>query len=637
MSGDTGGLAGVDGVSTVLVDEMVRRPGGRARPSPLVVALGARGTGKTAVLRRIRDRCANRVPWALLDLEELGEARPSGILTGIAFELSREVPQFGRIAFPRLWLCALVLTGNLNAVDRGKALAEVNAVMREDRPVEQHRHQVLSLAQLAADAAGLPGWAPSATDTLLNGLNWLSRRRVLRAVKGMSRSAAPADPRDLLVDLHHRDKGSPDDRAAVDAIVFDAFLADLHQAFTGRVHQLHRTANCVVLLDNAHTPEGKAFLSGLLAARKRAGAQGDHAAVFATSRTWNVDWNGTWRRPGTLPTGRSPLPPTPEEVEAAVRAESQPWFLVRLTHLNPGDTAELAKRAAAPRLPASLPYRLTRGHPGGLRTMLDVLARQEGPVPLRRLLSVPAHPDRTASFADEALGLLLADLPAAQVDDLVTASAGRGVEFLSDPSILGTDLPDGGSALYTFLLNNFLLTTEGEGDATRVVLDPWLRTLLLHRLARREDAERGWDAVHRRCRDHYVGQGQETNARYHDLALGDVRSAVAHLARPFTSDRQLDMATALKWLAELDVITSAPNRLPRDAEPLTQVEQLIEGVPPTGSHGAAPARLVAALWIAADPLGDPDGTLRGRVAEAYRRLGQHGGEGSILLHDRAER
>jgi hypothetical protein len=636
MPDDEGDLAGVDGVSTHLVDELVRRPGGQARPLPLVVALGARGTGKTALLRRIRDRCANRVPWAMLDLEELGEARPSGILTGIAFELSRDVPQFGRIAFPRLWLCALVLTGNLNHTDRGQALAEVNAVMREDRPVEQHRQQVLGLAQLAADAAGLPGWAPSATDALLNGLDWLSRRRVLRAIKGMSRSA-PRDPRDLLVDLHHKDKGASDDRAAVDAIVFDAFLADLHQAFTGRLHQLRRTANCVVLLDNAHTPAGKAFLSGLLAARRRSRAGGDHAAVFVTSRTWNVDWNGTWRRPGTLPTGHAPLPPTPEEVKRDLHTEWRHWFLVRLGHLNPTDTEDMVKRAATSRLPASLPYRLTHGHPGGLRTMLDVLARQEEHVPLRRLLSVPAHPDRTASFADEALGRLLGDLPASQVDDLVTASAGRGVEFLSDAAILGTDLPDGGGALYTFLLNNFLLTVADDGDARRVVLDPWLRTLLLHRLAQREDAERGWDAVHRRCRDHYEDQGQATEAQYHDLALGNVRSAVAHLARPFTSDRQLDMATALKWLAELDVITSAPNRLPRDAEPLTQVEQLIEGVPPTGSHGAALARLVAALWIAADPLGDPDDTLRGRIMEAYRRLGQHGGEGSILLHDRAER
>lgn len=269
--------------------------------------------------------------------------------------------------------------------------------------------------------------------------------------------------------------------------------------------------------------------------------------------------------------------------------------------------------------------------------MLDVPARQEEPVPLRRLLSVRADPERSGSFADEALGQLLRDLPPAQVEDLVTASAGRGVEFVSDATVLGTDLPDGGGSLYAFLLNNFLLTLETDDEGSHVVLNPWRRTLLLHRLAHRDDAVRGWGAVHRRCRDHYEGQGRVTEARYHDLALGDVRSVVAHLATPFAADRPLDQPTARKWLRGLDVVTGAPNRLPRDVVPLTQVEQLIEDVPPAGSHGAALARLVAALWGAADPLGDPDDTLRGRIEQAYSRLAQHGGQGSILLYDRAER
>lgn len=640
MSGDDSALAGVRGVSVGLVDELLKRPGGRARSLPLVVALGARGTGKTALLGSIRERCVNAVPWALLDFEDLDEARPSKILTEIAFGLSRDVPQFGRIAFPRLWLCALVLAGNLGTGDRGKALAELNLLLRQDRPLELHRQQVLDLAQFTGAAGGLPGWAPAVTNTLLNGLNWFSRRRMLRSVRRLSRGG-PRDPGDLLVDLNRMDRGSPSDRRAVDDTVFDAFLADLHQAFSGRVNPLRRTANCMVLLDNAHTEEGKAFLAGLLAARKRASAAGDHVAVFATSRSWNVDWNGNWRRPGTSAGGRAepPLPRTPEDAERDARSftEWRPWYLLHLGNLSPAHTEDLVVSAAVPGLPRSLPHRLTRGHPGGLRAMLDVLGRQEEPVALRNLLSLCADPERTETFADEALGLLLRDLPAVQVRDLVTASAGRGVEFLSDATVLSTDLPDGGGALYAFLLNNFLLTLEPDDDGSRVVLDPWLRTLLLHRLAHRDGPVLGWDAVHRRCRDHLEAQGATIEAHYHDLALGDVRAVVAHLAGPFTSDSPLDQQVAREWLRELDLVTAAPNRLPHDSDPLVQVEQLIKDVPPTGQYGAALARLVAALWSAGDPLGDPEDTLRGRIEHAYSRLAQHGGQGSILLYDRAER
>ncbi|MFT7840432.1 hypothetical protein Q5530_30185 [Saccharothrix sp. BKS2] len=639
MSGDDSALAGFRGVTTGLVDELVKRPGGRARTLPLVVALGSRGTGKTALLGRVRDRCADGVPLALLDFEDpAGVRRPGAALAGIALDLGRDVPGADRIAFPRLWLCALVLAGDPG--DRDGALAELRDLMSEDHLLERHRPRVLELVRLVGEPDGLPGWAPSATGVLLHGLDWFSRRRLLRAVRQVTRGA-PRDPRDLPAALDRVDRGSPADRRAVDNTLFDAFLADLHRHFTGRADHPRRSARCAVLLDNVHTGEGKAFLTSYLAARERSAAVGDHVAVIATSRTWNTDWDDAWRRPGTPAGGTAPLPlpRTPEDAERDARSatEWRPWYLVHPGHLNAADTEDVVVRAAVPGLPRSLPHRLTRGHPGGLRIVLDVPAGRESPVAPRRLLSARASPAGNASLADEALAQLLRDLPAERVEDLVTASAGRGVEFLPDPTAPDAGPPDGGDELHAFLLDHFLLTLEPDENGPRVVLDPWLRTLLLHRLAHREDPARGWDAVHRRYRDHHEARGRTTEARYHDLALGDVRSVVAHLAGPFTSDGPLDQPTARGWLRELDLITGAPNRLPRDHDPLTQVELLAEGVPPTGPHGAALARLVAALWIAGDPLGDPEDTLRGRVEHAYSRLSQHSGQGSILLYDRVER
>ncbi|HWO65593.1 MAG TPA: hypothetical protein VNO31_36730, partial [Umezawaea sp.] len=79
------------GVSYSLVDQLVPRSAEGGRGLPVVAALGPRGSGKTALLDEIGKRCVNRVPWALLDFEELGDARPSKILTELAFDLSREV------------------------------------------------------------------------------------------------------------------------------------------------------------------------------------------------------------------------------------------------------------------------------------------------------------------------------------------------------------------------------------------------------------------------------------------------------------------------------------------------------------------------------------------------------------------
>ncbi|HEX6341089.1 hypothetical protein [Umezawaea sp.] len=645
MSEGSRPLPGVRGISYSLVDQVVPRSGDGGRRLPVVAALGPRGSGKTALLNEIGRRCVNRVPWASLDFEEVGDARPSKILTELAFDLSREVAQFGRLAFPRLWLCALVLAGNVNTGNRPKALAELNELMRADRPLEVHREQVLDLARLAGETGGLPGWAPTATGTLLNGLNWVSRRRALRLVRSLS-SDFDGDARDLLVDLNKKDRGSSADRAAVDGLVFEAFLADLDQAFAGPLRRMRRTANCVLLLDNAHTREGRAFLTGLLAARERFGVTDDHAAVFTTSRTWNVGWNGAWRRPGTdAVAGRETrLPRTPAEVEldSGTRTDWDTWYLVSLGRLGAADTEEVVGGRGAV-LPEGFAHRLTHGRPGALHDLADALAQQDVPPTghaLRGVLSVPADEESGKSLAELALHRAGQDLSDRQLRDLVSASAGRGIEFITDPVVLRSDLPDGGGSLYTFLANNFLLDVEhDEEDGARPVLDPWLRTLLLHALAARADDDPlGWDAVNRRCRDHHEAQGDPAAARYHDLAAGDVGAVVAHLATPFTDPaRVLDQDTALRWLRDLDLITSAPNRLARDVDPLSQVEDLVRDVPAADALTLVLSRLVIALWLTSDPLGDPEGVLRGRVEHGYGHLAQHRGRGSILLYDRAER
>ncbi|WP_199441345.1 hypothetical protein [Umezawaea beigongshangensis] len=621
------------------MDELIRRPGGASRQLPIVQVIGSRGAGRTALLRAVEQRCRTRVPHAFVDVEENHDVRPSVLLGELAFQLNRRCPQFGRIPFPRLLLCALVVTGDLDLRDRSKALLQLDQLMKQDGVVGRRRDTVLDVARLAGESGVLPGWALVAADVLLTGLGRIARRNALRTIRNVSRGAAD-DPRDLLVDLNAKDRGSAADRRVVDEMFFDAFLSDLRAAYTGLLDRDRRTANCVVLLDNAHTADGRAFLAGLLAARERAGTAYDPVVVLATSRTWNSDWSADWQRPGTTSTAR-PLPRTAARAaeECGTLAGRGRWYLTRIGHLAPDDCATVLNGTGPP-VRRDFPHRLTGGHPWALAGLRDLLARHDAPERLGGLLSVRPDPERDETFADHAVDHLLRDFADnGLLADLVTASALRDIEFVADEGVLLCGQPDGGGALYNALVNNLLLVQEEEeGGEPRVVLDRWLRTLLLHRLARRDDTgQDGWSAVHTRCRDHYLALDRRAEARYHDLALGDVGAVVVHLAKPFGSpDAVFDQDAAEAWLRDLDLITSAPHRSTADQDPLEVVEDLIEHVPPAGRFGHALPRLVAALWVTGDPLGDPAGVLAGRIRSSYRELARVRGQGSILLHDRAE-
>jgi hypothetical protein len=643
MASDEPPLLGLHSVTNRLLDECVKRPDGLSRKLPVIVALGPRGTGKTALLRTIEDRCSDRVPYARLDFEEMPEARPRETVTNLAFDLSRDCGQFGRLAFPALTLCLLVVGSTLNLRNRQEALADLRSLLAGKQPMDKYRDDVGKLVKLAGKF-GLPGWAPAATDVLLQGLSWVDRRRWLSSIKKLSQGSA--DPRDVLIDLKKKEQGKEENQKAVDAIFCDAFLADLRRAYLGAFNRSRRTANCVVLLDNTHTLSGRQFLDALTQLRRKAEGNPDPMAVLSTSRCWNTAWNAGWHRPGAARArhGNRPSPRNPSEVDedwqesGRLEAQWDPWYLVELGHLTEDDTIDIAaehKALTLPRVP-SFVHRLTDGHPWAVRRVFGeavTLTDRDEMSALRRLF------DSEESVAEEAFDYLLQDISSpTQRRDLITASAGHGIGFLSDSEILRSDMPDGESALHNALSNNLWLVYESDGKRSRFVLNPWLRRLLLHKLALRDDASPiSWTEVHSRCRSFYENRGNATEARYHDLALGDIAAVVRHLRLPFDSvDAPFELEMAKEWLSELDTITEAPNRLPDDEDPRIQVEKLIGNVEPIGHFEMALPRLVAASWIFHDPLGDPGKTLTAIIASAYEHLARRRGAGSILLFDRAE-
>jgi hypothetical protein len=643
MTSDEPPLFGLRSVTHHVLDECVKRPHGSSRRLPVVVALGPRGTGKTALLHAMEERCNDRVPFAHLDFEEMPEARPREIVTNLAFDLSRNCRQFGRLAFPALSLCLLVVGSPLNLRTRQEALGDLRSLLGRKHPAGKHRDDVGELVKLAGKF-GLPGWAPAAIDVLLRGLNWADRRRWLSSIKKMS--GRSADPHDVLIDLKKKDQGREESQKVVDATFCEAFLADLRRAFLGGFNRSRRTANCVVLLDNTHTPGGRLFLDALAQLRRKAEDDADPMVVISTSRCWNPAWNAGWHRPGAARTGHGdrPLPRKPGEVEDDWRAseigkvQRDPWYLIELGHLTEDDTIDVAAENKALTLPhtPSVVHRLTDGHPWAVRrifTEVVTLADRAETTALRRLFSA------NESVAAEAFDYLMQDLGSPiQRRDLITASAGRDVGFLSDSEILRSDMPDGESALHNALSNNLWLVYESDEKRSRFVLNPWLRRLLLHKLALRDDdSDIGWTKVHTRCRDYYESRGDDTEARYHDLAVGDIAAVVAHLRPPFDSlEQPFELESAEEWLRELDAITQAPNRLHNDEDPRIRVEELIKNVKTIGHFEMALPRLVAASWIFHDPLGDPGRTLRPVIASAYEHLARRRGSGSILLFDRAE-
>ncbi|MCR6484913.1 hypothetical protein M8542_18960 [Amycolatopsis sp. OK19-0408] len=659
MASEVRPLVGLAAVTHGLVDHLVSRPDGESRPLPVVVALGARGTGKTALLDTVAARCAD-IPHARLDFERHDRAgsRPRELLGQLAFDLSRQWKQFGRLAFPRLWLCMLVLGAPVELQDRRAALRKLHALVAKNQPLEQNREAIVDVVRLAggiAPAGGLQGW-PEATDLLLRGLSWYDRRRLVGKMRALP--AGAGNHEDFLLEIAKRAQGDDEDREAVDATFCDAFLADLRRAYTG-LNRSRRTLNSLVLLDNAHTEGGRLLLSALTEARRRSG-EADPLVVLATSREWNPEWNESWslltphrgapehRRPTTHRTsGLSwPAPRQPADVDGDWRPEPSrpdprwhPWYLLELGTLSKDDVVALAAGREihpASRLPGFL-HRLTDGHPGAVTDVVAAVAHRYDPrrpgalrTALRTRLD-DAGPDLLTAMRD----YLLQDFTTASRPDLVTASAALDVEMLFHKEILDLRNPAGEGVLFKELGDHLWLRAE-PAVSPQYVLHPLLRRILLQELASRaDDHPLSWTRVHTRCRDFYEKNGRVVAARYHDLALENVAAAVAHLREPFGEAREFDLPTAETWLAELDVITAAPNRLAKAAEPYDQVQRHAgEG---DDDLGTQLAWLVVALWIARDPLGDPGGTLDSTIEGGFHQLAQGRGRGSILLHERAER
>jgi hypothetical protein len=650
MSG-VGELRGRAGVFD-LFEKCVERPKPRRqhRELPIVVLLGQPGSGKSAVLDDLDGRWGQVVPLARLDLGLESEANrpPREIVLQLAFQLARRCPQFGRMPFRHLMLCLVIAGAKIDPRNRQQALDEVRRAVIADAVSPHHKEAIAKHVGDLEIAHLLPPWSHAVAGILVRGLETVLWRRRLKLALGIwpgrGDASAAVDPRDLLVDL------SVADADKVDEVFCEAFLADLRAAYRRGLRAAGRTANCAALLDNVGSSSGERFLD-LLGRCRAHSPDGDPLVVVATSGRWVASWGRSWTTPGTTDDAQGK-----QRVRSLDQISMADWaacrdglgrdswgYLVMLPNLTVDEVTDLALTGnrALGKPAAEFVHRLTAGHPLGVRRVLDVLGRPAEAAPAMR--TVLDDEDTTGpepvSLARAVRERMLRGIGAGQWATLASFAVAEDPQLVAKPAggtgrggRAARDAP-GAADLIRALRGAFLIVSTSNG---RLVLDPWLRRLVMHELATMgDDHPDGWWAMHSRHRSHHQANRNIGRSLHHGLALGEIPPAVDHLATQFDVMRCDDDAE--RWVDELYSITSAPNRLTADragTPPGDRAEALV-----TASTHDNPvlARLVVATWLLSDPLADPQASLRSSVRRSFERLAEVTPAGYLVFIREADR
>ncbi len=652
--------------------------------APVVVVVGGRCSGKSALLDALYAGYTNRVPLALVDLEEdstvpgasgppPAEARNSSGVTQLLYLLSyalglRTHRVSRPLRFPRLSLGLLVVTAwrpggdaapdDVRPAGLRDAEAGLRAVIAEENTDHRRRREVLKqwfdalLPTLPALVPGVPVLDAVLRATLTTARDQLLSPRADReALRWWGRHLTGFQGDDLqrlftfVRDFRRRDDGRP----AVEGLLVEAFLDDIAGHY-GVLSRLNKAPAPLILLDNAHTRLGRHFMDLLVRARDRTG--GGSRPVVVAARLGDAS-------------AHTPLRDVAERTPWRPAAQGPPEQQLLTLGLPPVDLKDIVGMLSRVDYPPFLPrlvQRFSGGRPGSARILADAVA-QAGPAAGDRdaaaILALPATPavrqrpgrftlltadpggadradpasDGRQTVHDMLLRQLLPQGPARTRLTLLSAA----LDDLAARSLWDTFHPDDSAAVRVREAKDQLDPARwriehwpGDGTAMPFVADRALRALLVHRLRTEADDER-WTRVHRRLRAVYNRNGLPAEAvghgvpyLHHTLALGDVETVVRCLHHRLASDRPRE------WLAMVNVICAAP--APHGGIPAPVA------APAAGGTGGCPAcprggpdpvhravdRLVRAVQAASDPLSAmpaPGGV--DRVRSALQTLYEH--------------
>ncbi|MET7337166.1 hypothetical protein [Nonomuraea sp. NPDC005650] len=577
---------------------------------PVIFLLGLAGTGKTATLARISDS-VRKPPSPVVNLPlhaELGST-VADVIQRITYDLAA----LDKVHLPRT-VFTLVVLGLDPELPRKELEDQLQrSLQRKARIDPAVAAQLRDIASLLPKIGIWLKFLVYAAELLGRHLD--AADRVHRVARTWLSERLGGDVLNLVQDQ----KVGGERAEGARGILVEAFLEDLAQAWAKPRH----ARNCLLLLDDADTPAGSAFLQALVAARARrseAGASADPLVVVAASRTWPKGMTG-WACPGT-PGARRPPPLAEATYEDWLGrrdgGEQRWWYPVLMPGLRTGRTAAVHARAV---------HELTGGYPYAAGKLGDLLGNPKDDDEFRAILC-----------EKDALRRLMPDhLP--RRDLLMAWSAARNVDDAENA------LPDGASTashLRRELAERLWLTAQSaaenrgvtwehsSSDGERItVIHPWLRRLLLHHLA--AEPER-WDQVHETMESFYRKQevADDASAVHHTLARvtdGDdprLETVVAFLNERFA---QLDVvgrrgSRLSEWVELYEQVTAAPNRLPLGRPSAALFDSLAVSSADTERRDRTSMirTLVVARWFWLDPVLDPPGRRAAEIAYEFRQL-----------------
>lgn len=626
---------------------------GRRQPLPIVLLWSPRLSGKSDLLDHIHRRFHRGRPTVRRRDAGLGDRRPHEVALQLADHLGRRVERFGRLRFPRLFLGMAAIRGPIGAP----------ATTREEmiRRTVRDRHR-------------LKKWARATSVTLLNtvaanGLTRVFTGLVLEGVLATLETAPLlrgrglrwyrdglgqhfADPVDALVELAEQEMNGH--LRWVDEVLCRAFLADLRDGCSNRFFQLYdRNEHCLAMLDDANSPGVRAFFDILGRQRvhdwdplliiatssKRFPVIADHGPEECPIRRADQASYTDWIDKRKLHDGWATLYPV--TLDGVTLTEAKECYsprvkdnAIRLRRAGIDVTGLLggAERAVA------FAHHLTEGHIGGLNLVLRAMTRERKRaaaeniaaehVDLRRLFELPATDDGTP-LADVILQHVLGTWPTAIRRVLIRSAAARNFGDVALERVLQCEPEEVRqtmrSSVHEFRARDtWVRHAHAMNHTAHPVLHPFVRRAVLHRLANPPDPdEPAWEDVHERLHRLAEERNDTTSSMYHKMAVGQVGDVAKALSELFS------VRAAPEWFATLIAVTQAPLKNPAfQKNPERHCQWLADEA---GDRHPVSARLVAALQLHTDPLGDPNHDLCGIVAHELETLADNAPEGSFAF------
>jgi hypothetical protein len=414
-------------------------------------------------------------------------------------------------------------------------------------------------------------------------------------------------PVERLVTLTRWFRQGGDDRTEAEALLVDALFEDVRRHYN-RLRSANGKPHPLVLLDNAHCPEGRHLLRLFRRALQHATAQQPSRLVVLAASLGD-------RQDSVGPNAVAMSVPAPSAATAhgLLRIGTPPLTLPHVRHMLGG--------VDAPAGTANLILRLSGGRGLVAATLARSVVRRlasgrNASVELDRLWDLPA-----SESGGTVAGLLEQLVPDAEArkrlrifcSALDSEADGIGRSFLP-----GAQDALAWNETKTYLEEEHWPQEPWPGLQGPYVGDRTLRSLLLHRLSASQDGL--WQQLHLWLRDRYDDRSltrHEKQYLHHSLALGDVEVVVHHLHAQFSD------GNAEQWLRVLNVVCAAPRppaRGPRD-DALPDCLSCRPDVVPVvhqAIHG-----LVTALWEHSQPLAVPDQNTVRKVQFALSTLAQN--------------